>query len=111
MSEVIVLTEEAVESLKRKHRHLKKFALERGGQEFVVRAPDESEFQRAIDKMAEGGRLKSEAVMEVGEACLVFPDAAAIKQHLAERPGLAFSAGNLALELAGVTDGYGVKKL
>ena len=107
----IELTPDTIADLKRKHRHIKQFSLERGGQVFVVRAPDPDEFQRALDKMSEGGRLKVEATIEVGESCVVFPDAATVRAHTDERPGLPFTAGNHALELSGLGDGYGVKKL
>lgn len=108
----IELTPEIVDTLKRKHgAQLQAFRLERGGQEFVVRAPDSAEFERALDKAAEGGRRKVEATTELGEACLVFPEASELQKHLAVKPGLAFTAGNMAFELAGLSDGYGVKKL
>ncbi len=108
----IELTPEIIDTLKRKcGATLQAFRLERGGQEFVVRPPDASEFERALDKAAEGGRRKVEATVELGEACLVFPEASEVRKHLEAKPGLAFTAGNLAFELAGLTDGYGVKKL
>lgn len=108
----IELTPEIIDTLKRKHGPcLQSFRLERGGQEFAVRAPDPAEFERALDKVADGGRRKVEATTELGEACLVFPEASELQKHLAVKPGLSFSAGNMAFELAGLTDGYGVKKL
>lgn len=105
------LTPETIDALKRKHRNLKVFRLERGGQELVVRSPDESEFERCMDKAADGGRRKNEAQVELGETCLVFPEPGEVKKLAADFPGLYFSAGGIALEMAGVTDGVGVKKL
>jgi len=107
----IELTPEITETLKKKHEHLQAFRLDRGGQEFVVRPPTAAEFERALDKAADGGRRKVEATTELGEACLVFPEASELQKHLAAKPGLAFTAGNFAFELAGLSDGYGVKKL
>lgn len=106
----IILTDDDIEKLKAKHGQLAAFCLARGGQRFVVRAPSADEFQIAADKMADGGRARSDAIMDCGRECLVFPSPEAIDAHMARTPGLAFTAGNLALELAGVTDGVGVKK-
>lgn len=107
----IHLTPETIDALKRKHGTLKSFRLERGGQEFVVRAPDGSEYERCMDKVADGGRRKVEAVTELGECCVVFPEAGEVSRLAGLFPALFYSAGNMALEMAGLTDGYGVKKL
>lgn len=110
-TDLIPLTDDTIATLKSKHRRLRSFSLERGGQVFVVRAPSEDEFHRAIDKISDGGSKRSEAVLEVGEACLVFPESADLRRLMSEAPGLAYTAGNQALELAGISEGYGVKKL
>lgn len=106
----IPLTDADIDRLKSKYGRIQAFYLERGGQRFVVRPPNEDEFQYAADKMAEGGRTRSDAIQDTGRDCLVFPDKEAIDRHLVRTPGLALTAGNMALELAGVTDGVGVKK-
>jgi len=112
MSETtIALTPETIDALKRKHGRLTAFRLERGGQEMAVRAPTPDELERAMDKASDGGRKKAEGQIELGEACIVFPEAADVRKLADSWPGLYFSAGGIAFEMAGVTDGYGVKKL
>lgn len=111
MSETTALTPEIIETIKRKHGRLTSFRLERGGQEMAVRAPTPDELERAMDKASDGGRKKTESQIELGESCIVFPEAADVRKLAEEWPGLYFSAGGIAFEMAGVTDGYGVKKL
>ena len=106
---MIDLTEAIIADLKHKHGELAAFSLERGGQKFVVRGPSEPEFQRAIDKIGEGGRRKTDAMFEIGQACLVFPDAAEVQRIAAAKPGLYLTAGNEAMQIAGVVDTYSEK--
>lgn len=106
---MIELTPDIIDTLKAKYGELRKFSLERGGQVFVVRGPSESEFQRAIDKIGEGGRRKTEAIFEIGQACLVFPDAAEVAKIAAAKPGLLMTAGNEAMQIAGIVDTFSEK--
>lgn len=103
------LTKDTIDSLKAKHGELRKFCLERGGQPFVVRGPSEGEFQRAMDKIADGGRRKVEAIAEIGEACIVFPPSDEVAKIVASKPGVLFTAGNEAMQIAGVVDAYSEK--
>lgn len=106
---MIELTKTIIEDLKAKHGELRAFSLERSGQRFVVRGPSEGEFQRAMDKIADGGRRKTEAIAEIGEACLVFPPADEVSKVVAAKPGVLFTAGNEAMQIAGVVDAYSEK--
>lgn len=106
---MIELTPDIIDTLKAKHGELRKFSLERGGQVFVVRGPSEAEFQRAIDKISEGGRRKTEAIFEIGQACLVFPEAAEVAKIAAVKPGLLMTAGNEAMQIAGIVDTFSEK--
>lgn len=106
---MIELTKTIIDDLKAKHGELRKFSLERGGQPFVVRGPNEAEFQRALDKINEGGRRKTEAMMELGQACLVFPPADEVAKVAAVKPGMLLTAGNEAMQIAGVVDAYSEK--
>lgn len=103
------LTQATIDDLKSKHGELRAFSLERGGQRFVVRGPNEAEFQRALDKINEGGRRKTEAMMEIGQACLVFPAADEVSRVIATKPGMLLTAGNEAMQIAGVVDAYSEK--
>lgn len=103
------LTKTLIDELKAKHGELRAFSLERGGQRFVVRGPNEGEFQRALDKIGDGGRRKTEAITEIGEACLVFPPAEEVARIAASKPGLLMTAGNEAMQIAGVVDAYSEK--
>lgn len=106
---MIELTQTVIDTLKAQHGELRKFSLERGGQAFVVRGPTEAEFQRALDKINEGGRRKTEAMMEIGQACLVFPPSEEVARFVATKPGMLLTAGNEAMQIAGVVDAYSEK--
>lgn len=106
---MIELTTAIIDDLKAKHGELRAFSLDRGGQRFVVRGPSEVEFQRALDKIGDGGRRKTEAILEVGQACLVFPARDAVATIAAAKPGLYLTAGNEAMQIAGVVDTFSEK--
>ena len=106
---MIDLTETTIADLKHKHGELAAFSLERGGQKFVVRGPSEPEFQRAIDKIGKGERRKTDAMFKIGQTCLIFPDAAEVQRIAAAKPGLYLTAGNEAMQIAGVVDTYSEK--
>lgn len=106
---MIELTQIKIDELKSLHGELRKFSLERNGQAFVVRGPSNPEYERAIDKIGEGGRRRTEAVSELGQACIVFPDAAEVARIVATKPGVLMTAGNEALVIAGITDAFSEK--
>jgi hypothetical protein len=106
---MIDLDKQTIDDLKARHGELRAFSLDRGGQRFVVRGPSEVEFQRALDKIGDGGRRKTEAILEVGQACLVFPDAAEASKIASAKPGLYLTAGNEAMQIAGVVDTFSEK--
>lgn len=103
------LNQKTIDDLKAKHGELRAFSLERGGQRFVVRGPSEVEFQRALDKINEGGRRKTEAMTEIGQTCIVFPSPEDVAQVASVKPGLFLTAGNEAMQIAGVVDAYSEK--
>ena len=107
----IALTASIIADLKAQHGedNVRKFQLERGGQEFVVRGPAPGEYERALDKIGDGGRRKTEAIQEVGLACIVFPDRETVDAILVTKPGLKLTAGNVALEISGVVEAYAEK--
>ena len=112
------LTKTLIDELKAKHGELRGFVLEQESkipfqkltaQKFVVRGPSPAEYQRAVDKISDGGRRKIEAIFEIGEACLVFPEASEIAKIAAAKPGLLMTAGNEAMQIAGMVDAYAEK--
>lgn len=111
MPPIVPLTQEIIDQLKSKHGEVRKFSIDKskGGQEFLSRGPSEPEFDRALDKINDGGRRRSEGIREVGRACLVFPDEAIIEAILLSKPGLTLTAGDVALEIAGVVNAYAEK--
>jgi hypothetical protein len=99
-------TPDQVSTLKREHgAELKLVNFDRvDGDCFVVRPPTPDEYQRFIDRAAEGTRQRVDAMNEMARACVVFPEEAARESFFSRKPAATTTLAGHVLELAGISE-------
>jgi hypothetical protein len=96
------LTAEKIAELKARHGRIAKVTSKSRDGFVVIRMPTLPEYQRATDKLHDSEASKRAAYETVGKDCTVFPEGAELVELLAKLPGLAYVAGDEALELSGL---------
>jgi hypothetical protein len=99
-------TPDQIATLKREHGddlELVTFDSKRGVF-FVVRPPTPDEYQRFIDRAAEGAKQRIDALDEMARSCAVFPEEKERDSYYSRKPAATTTLGTHALELAGMSE-------